>query len=62
METLLGCVFLMKVVAISQFEDSPKDMMVFKCENDLKCIVEGKQVAYIDKIRDSELYIYGEMK
>jgi hypothetical protein len=57
-----GCVFAMSVLALSVSDDTPKDMLVFKCKDGYRYMVDKKEVVYLDKLGSNELYIYQEKK
>ena len=56
------CIFAMSVLALSVSDDTPKDMLVFKCKDGYRYMVDKKEVVYLDKLGSNELYIYQEKK
>ena len=57
-----GCLFVMSVLALSVSNDTPKDMFVFKCKDEYRYMVDKKEVVYLDKLGNSDLYIYQEKR
>lgn len=57
-----ACILAMTVLAMSYTSDEPRDLEVYKCGSNYIYMIDRVEVAYIDKLKDSEIYIYGEKK
>lgn len=62
---MIGCNFLLVILAINLNNDTPKEVNVYQCKDKLKFeLKETKEEVYITEllVEDKELYLYEEIK